>query len=125
MMSREFGTSDPAYELSRYGTTNSINMNQTANPHISANANQNQEQHQAQNVVVTVEYRLEELQRIVDENLSEEQIEQVREPLEIFKQNPSIWRNTQKLIQIGVGFSRDIAVQFIGTVLAIVAMGSK
>ncbi len=122
MMGSQFGCGDPAYDLSRYATSSNIQMSQTASPNATASSNQNQSQ--KQEMSVTVSQELEKLQKIVDENLSEEQIEQVREPLEIFKQNPSIWRNAQKLIQISAGFSRDVAIQFIGSILSTLTLAS-
>lgn len=121
MIAKEFNFSDPAYLLSQYGASNNINMHQNANPVNTAAATQSQEQ--SQTSIVSIEQQLTELQRFVDENLTDEQIEQIREPLETFKQNPTIWRNAQKLISIGATFSRDIAVQFLGSVLAILASG--
>lgn len=123
MMGSEFGCGDPAYDLSQYSTGNNIHMSQNASPYANANSNQQQVQRQHQKVFISIEQELENLQRIVDENLSEEQIEHVSEPLETFKQNPIIWKNAQKLIQLGASFSKDVAVQFIGSVLAAAAMG--
>ena len=78
-MGTEFQCGDPGYDLSRYGATNSLNVQQTSSPSSTANAHQVQPQHQE--TTLTLEQHIEKLQKIVREELTDEQTAEISEPL--------------------------------------------
>jgi len=119
-MAREFGCVDPGYVLSQYGATSSLSVQQTSNPISNANAHQSQTQHQESSL--TLAQHLERIDKLVKEDLTDDQISQIFPDLEKFKENPAAWQNAQRLIIKAANFSRDVAVQFIGSVLAAMAM---
>ncbi len=120
MMGAEFGCGDPGSDLSRYGSASNFSVNQTSSPVNSAIAHQEQNQHQQNNL--NFEQQIAKLQDIVNSELTEDQTNQVKESLEAFKQEPTKWQNAQKLILAGATFTKDVAIQFIGAVLAAMAM---
>ena len=119
MVGAEFRCGDPGSDLSRYDSASNFSVNQTANPINSASSHQKQTQQQ-QNIL-TVEQYMSKLQNIVDRELTEDQISQVSDSLEAFKHEPTKWQHAQKLILAGATFTKDVAVQFIGTVMAAMA----
>ena len=97
--------------------------NITVNP--TFNQDNHMSQHQSQTQTTTIEQALSTLQDIVDNQLDDDEVEQIRELLEKFKKKPGVWANAQKLLTAGAGFGRDIAVQFIGAVLAAAVLATK
>jgi len=84
-----------------------------------------QSQQQSQTQTLTLDQQLGRLQEIVDTQLDDEEIEQIRELLEKFREKPGVWNNAKKLIVASAGFGRDVAVQIIGTVLAAAALAAR
>lgn len=86
---------------------------------------QTQQQKQEQEMELTIEQKIEVLARVVNENMSPEQIAAITPQLEKFKKEPHVWKNAQSLLQGVLGFGKDIASQTIAAVLAFYINGGR
>lgn len=91
MMSRQFGLTDPGYELSRYGAAGGVNVSQTASP--SANSYSHAEAR------ASAQIEIDKLSFALGAILEEKDKEKVAPALEELKQDPSK-ENVNKLINL-------------------------
>lgn len=103
-----------------FQTPNELSKNRPSNTTMQqiTNQSQSQQQEQSQQIHLTIEQRLEQLQELIDENLSVDQITMISTQLEEFKKEPKHWKNAQALIGGVLMFGKDIAVQVIAAIIA-------
>lgn len=116
-MCHDFKFTDPNYLLYNYSPKTGPSF-QNSN---TVSQQNNQSQHVEQNLNLTLEQKIDNLDKIINENLSSEQKETISKDLVAFKESPLVWEKAQSLIKGILVFGRDVAVQTIAAVLAILA----
>lgn len=86
---------------------------------------QTQQQKQEQEMELTIEQKMQALNKVINDNMSPEQIAAITLHLEKFQKEPHIWKNAQSLIQGVLGFGKDIASQTIASILAFYINGGR
>ncbi len=115
-MSQDFTLSDPNFFLYQYtpkGNTSIVNAN-TNEQHNS----QVQHNEQKSYISLTIEQKIDRLDKEIAERLAPEQLAQIQPLLAEFKKAPTIWANGQKLIAGVLGFGKDIAVNVIASLIS-------
>lgn len=123
-MYSELGMIEPELALNQHSRQGGESHYQN-NPIIFHDVTQNQHQEQHQLQTLSLEQHLDKLQEIVDTQLDDDEASLVKESLEKFKNKPGVWKYAQPLLSAGATFGRDVAVQFIGSVLAAIVLASK
>lgn len=105
-MGTEFGSGNPAYDLSQFKNTGGggVSVSQTANPYM------HQEQHQE--MAVNIQQAAEKTLEYMKQNYPEEKILEASEVLEPLKKGDTAWPKVKRAVDFFVGLGREAFFAF-------------